>query len=283
MLVPALVLAQQPISAGGDLRLEILDGEDGVNIIKKKTAVKPVVLVKDKNNLPIAGVPVIIGLGLAGVFDGGGHEATVVTNANGIATAPSFHATTTGQLQISVRASYQGQTATATIRQTNFKTVADALKAGKQPGSSQSGTQAGNGGSSAGQMASSAVASSGGHGALIAVAAVGVAGAGAAGAYEAGLFGKTSTTTISADSCSQSVVNSLISALNSYSSACTNSGAACASAASNFANAMGGFCAACGVNNLSQYLGTSVSSYTSAFQAEGASSSSISNLGGNCR
>jgi len=91
-LIPSLVLSQQPVGGmrNSDFKINILDGEDGVNIIKKKTAVKPVIEVRDKDNLPIAGIAVGIGIGLYAVFEDGSHTATVITNSNGIATAPNL-------------------------------------------------------------------------------------------------------------------------------------------------------------------------------------------------
>src|SRR5439155_20668973 len=41
------------------LTIKVLEGEDGVNIIQKNTAVKPVVEVRDRNNLPVAGATVV--------------------------------------------------------------------------------------------------------------------------------------------------------------------------------------------------------------------------------
>src|SRR5215470_15695980 len=49
-----------------DLTIKILEGEDGVNIIQKKSAVKPVVQVVDKNNLPVAGATVVFALPSSG-------------------------------------------------------------------------------------------------------------------------------------------------------------------------------------------------------------------------
>jgi hypothetical protein len=46
-------VAQKPV-----LKIVVIEGEDGVNIIDKKTAVKPIVEVRDQNDLPVAGVPV---------------------------------------------------------------------------------------------------------------------------------------------------------------------------------------------------------------------------------
>ena len=104
------------------LRIEVLQGEEGVNIIKQKTAVQPVVQVRDQNNLPVAGATVIFLLptsGASGTFVGGGNVATVVTDAAGRASAALNPNNVAGPLKITVNASFQGQTATTTIAQTN--------------------------------------------------------------------------------------------------------------------------------------------------------------------
>lgn len=290
LLVPALVLSQQPVGgmSAADFKITVLDGEDGVNIIKKKTAVKPVIEVRDKNNLPIAGVAVVIGLGAFGVFDSGAHSATVVTNANGIVTAPEFRPLTQGPFNIQVQATYQGQTQTALIRQTNFKTVAQALKAGKTPGSSTSqadnASQASNASQagSAGQaVAASTGAAAGGHGLLIAGIVVGGLAAAGGAAYATGALGKIGG---GSSSCDVSVTNSLSSSLQTWDNACvsTNS-SACATAATNLANAFGNFCQACGVSGLNQYTNGSVSADAAAFTSEGATSSSVSNFTSHCQ
>lgn len=41
------------------LHITVLEGEDGVNILKTKMAVKPVVEVRDRNNLPVSGAAVV--------------------------------------------------------------------------------------------------------------------------------------------------------------------------------------------------------------------------------
>lgn len=258
LLIPSLTWPQQPVGGLGnaDFRITVLDGEDGVNIIKKKTAVKPVIEVKDKNNLPIAGVAVVIGLGAAGVFDTGSHEATVTTNANGIATAPEFRPVVKGSFEISVRATYQGQTATAAIHQTNFVTVADALKAGKTPGSPQANnaTQ-----SNFGPQQASSAASGGGHGALVAVLAVGGAAAGVGAAYAAGVLGKKSdpgasstsgSTTAGTPSSACNVdTQQYMAAYNSVVSTCgtvaTTPSQACITAINNAATVTSNACGAC--------------------------------------
>jgi len=160
LLIVLAVIAWQPphlfalAQAGGvappvvpDLQIVILEGEDGVNIIKKKTAVKPVVEVRDKNRAPgaaiiaggVAGVVVLFVLpesGPSGVFANGARWTRAVTDANGRAVAGEIRPIGKGSFKVEIRASYQGQTVTRTITQTNFSTIAAAHKAGKTPGSS---------------------------------------------------------------------------------------------------------------------------------------------------
>ena len=126
-----------------DLQIVVLEGEDGVNVIKNKTAVKPVVEVCDKNKAPgiavLAGVVVLFVLpesGPTGVFANGARWTSVTTDANGRAVAGAIRPVGQGPFKIEIRATYQGQYVTRTISQTNFSTVAQALKAGKTPGSS---------------------------------------------------------------------------------------------------------------------------------------------------
>lgn len=105
-----------------ELKIVILEGEDGVNIIKKKTAVRPVVEVRDKNNAPVSGAAVVFLLpqhGAGGTFATGGKMMTVVTDSSGRATAGAFQPSGTGQFKIQVTASHQGRTASQTIAQTN--------------------------------------------------------------------------------------------------------------------------------------------------------------------
>jgi hypothetical protein len=127
---------QIPAPAQADtaaLRIVVLEGEDGVNIIKKKTAVRPVVEVRDRNNSPVAGAAVTFLLpnfGPTGNFAQGGKVFTTVTDATGRATASSFQPSGAGTFQINVSASYQGQRGTTTISQTNFMTAAAAAAGG---------------------------------------------------------------------------------------------------------------------------------------------------------
>jgi len=124
LLIVLAVIAWQPphlfalAQAGGvappvvpDLQIVILEGEDGVNIIKKKTAVKPVVEVRDKNRAPgaaiiaggVAGVVVLFVLpesGPSGVFANGARWARAVTDANGRAVAGEIRPIGKGSFKI---------------------------------------------------------------------------------------------------------------------------------------------------------------------------------------
>jgi hypothetical protein len=135
-------LAQDPpaqtVRAGAsDFKIVVLQGEDGVNIIKKKTAVKPVVEVRDRNNAPVAGVSVAFlapGEGASVTFAHGAHLMTVITDAAGKATIGAIHPVGTGAFKIAITASLHGQIATAAIAQTNYLTIAAATAAGAGTG-----------------------------------------------------------------------------------------------------------------------------------------------------
>jgi len=166
--VLSIVLLGGPIVsfAGADgLKIVVDAGEDSVNIVRQKTAVQPVVEVRDRNDVPVAGASVVFKLtGNAARFATKATNLTVTTDAAGRATTTGLQAVGKGAVQIQGQATYQGEVATATIGQTNFATVAEAAKAGRAASGSQSGTNG----------ASQAVAQGSNHIGLIA------AGAGAA-------------------------------------------------------------------------------------------------------
>jgi hypothetical protein len=135
ILAAAVLGAQQPHNPASEseLRIVVLEGEDGVNVIKKKTAVRPVVEVRDRNNSPVAGAAVVFLLpqyGPSGTFASGGKMMTVVTNSAGRATAGVFEPVGAGQFKMSVTASYQGHTATTAIAQTNTAGAAAGVSGG---------------------------------------------------------------------------------------------------------------------------------------------------------
>jgi hypothetical protein len=129
-LTVALLVSSQLIVAQTELKIVIIEGEGGVNNIKKGTATKPVVEVRDRNDKPVAGAAVLFALpdlGPSGTFTNGSRFLTVTTDANGRAAATSFRPNNVvGQFKIDVRATYQGQTGSATITQTNALAAAAA-------------------------------------------------------------------------------------------------------------------------------------------------------------
>jgi len=153
----------------GALRIIVLEGEAAVNVIQQGTAVAPVVEVRDRNNLPVAGAVVQFTIArtsnaAVGTFANGQTTLTVTTNAAGRAAASQLQAVGRGALRIQVEARFQGQVASATITQTNVATAAEAAQARQAPQQatgSSAGTAAGAGGavaSTAGVIAGAAAA-----------------------------------------------------------------------------------------------------------------------------
>jgi hypothetical protein len=149
ILAAALVLLST--SAGAQpagntaLRIVVVEGEDAVNIVQQKTAVAPVIEVRDRNNLPVPGALVTFSIqsGNAATL-GGASTLTVATNAAGQAAVTGLTPTAAGAFQIQVSAAFQGQVATATIAQTNVMTAAQAAAASAATGGA-SGSSAGGG------------------------------------------------------------------------------------------------------------------------------------------
>jgi hypothetical protein len=168
-----LVAAAGQISA---LRIIVLEGEDAVNIINQKTAVAPTVEVRDRNDLPVAGAVVLFALrGRGGAsFANGARQVSLTTNSLGRATVSELTPIGKGTVEIQVSASFQGQTATATIHQTNFATATEAAKAGKMP------TQAGQS-ATTGTTSTTTAAGGAAGGGLSGLAIAGIIGGAAAG------------------------------------------------------------------------------------------------------
>jgi hypothetical protein len=101
----------------------------------RKTAVAPLVEVRDRNNNPVSGVAVTFAVqgGKAAAFQGGAATMTVATNAAGQAVAAGFTPLTAGAVNISVEAAIQGQVVTAAITQVNVMTAAEAAAARPAP------------------------------------------------------------------------------------------------------------------------------------------------------
>jgi hypothetical protein len=169
---------QAPPQAGG-LRIVVIEGEDAVNIIQQGTAVLPIVEVRDRNDLPVAGATVVFSIGGGGgaTFAGGATSLTVTTNAAGRAAVTELNPVTNGSFQINVEASYQGQTASTSISQTNVPTPADAAALGAG-GAAQAGAAggAGAGGGGLSGLAITGIAAGAAAGTLVGLNAAGVIG-----------------------------------------------------------------------------------------------------------
>jgi hypothetical protein len=150
LLFTLLVAPAQP--AAGQLRIVVIEGEGAVNIVQQKTAVAPIVEVRDRNNLPVAGATVTFTIqgGKTAAFAGGSPTLTVTTNAAGRAVAAAVNPLGSGTVQIQAAAAFQGQTAAATITQTNVLTAA---QAGASAAGSAGGGAGGGGGIGGGTIA----------------------------------------------------------------------------------------------------------------------------------
>jgi hypothetical protein len=119
------ITAQQSKSAL--LEIVIFEGDGAINNIKKRTSREPIVEVRDENHKPVAGAIVSFTLsdsGPGGTFVNGSKLFTITTNEAGRAAATSMRANgVAGSFNIRATASYQGQTATGKIAQTNAKVL----------------------------------------------------------------------------------------------------------------------------------------------------------------
>ncbi len=126
-LVLLLSLPFSPLAAAqtapANLNLVIVEGDGAINNIRQRTAREPIVQVEDENHKPVAGAVVVFLLpnqGAGGTFANGSHSLTVITDERGRAVARGLRPNTAqGQFQIHVNVSYNGQTASTTIKQTN--------------------------------------------------------------------------------------------------------------------------------------------------------------------
>jgi len=116
------------------LNLVVVEGDGAINNIRLRTAREPVVQVEDENHKPVAGAVVVFQLpnqGAGGTFADGAHSLTVFSDSRGRAVARGLRPNTgRGQFQIHVNASFNSQTASAVLTQTNVLSAAGAAVAG---------------------------------------------------------------------------------------------------------------------------------------------------------
>ena len=136
--VSAVVLAVCTLSAwlsaaataaaqGPGLRIVVLEGEDGENVMERGAEVPTLVEVRDASDQPVSGASVFFVLGEGGTatLNAGLQQVALTTNALGQA-AVMVNPVAAGAVELSVTATFANETATARIVQTNFATDADA-------------------------------------------------------------------------------------------------------------------------------------------------------------
>ncbi len=135
-LVGALTLpAQQaaPVQAT-PLTVNVIAGEGQQNSIRKRTAVAPVIEVKDADGKPVVGAEVVFQLPLAGpggMFNGWLRTQTVRSDAQGKATVQGYAPNTEeGRFTIKVTVTSGSQSGSAVISQTNGEPGKDELMPG---------------------------------------------------------------------------------------------------------------------------------------------------------
>jgi hypothetical protein len=130
---------------GAALKIVVIEGEGAVNVIQQKTAVAPVIEVRDRNDQPVSGALVKFAIQKGKASFGGVRTLTVTTNGAGRATAAGLTASGKGALQIAASAAFQGQTAAATIAQTTVATAAEASSIASGASAASAGGGAGGG------------------------------------------------------------------------------------------------------------------------------------------
>jgi hypothetical protein len=126
-LQPGTLATDADNDAPGDsgFHLVVISGNDGINVLKKKMTVRPVVQVLDGSDHPVAGAVVIFTAPSSGAsvrFDGDTRSAMLVSGSDGRVTVAGLTAVNTGSFVYRIRAVYQEQEATATVAQTNVAT-----------------------------------------------------------------------------------------------------------------------------------------------------------------
>ena len=121
LIIPAALAQNVPAL----INIVVVEGEGAVNNVRQRVARDPVVRIEDENHRPVAGAAVAFTLpisGASGEFAKAGKTATVMTDQQGLAAAPSLKTNqVAGKLQIYVTASYRGLRARALINQVNVE------------------------------------------------------------------------------------------------------------------------------------------------------------------
>lgn len=153
---PAAHAAQNAALPKSGLTIVVVEGEDAINVIQQKTAVAPIVEIRDRNNQPVAGATVRFTINGGRATFNGARTITVTTDASGRAAVSGLTPTGSGAFQITASAAFAGQSAAVTIAQVNVLTAAQA--AGAAGASSAGGAAGGAGGASGGGLSFTTIA-----------------------------------------------------------------------------------------------------------------------------
>jgi hypothetical protein len=114
---------QQTEVAPPELTIKVLQGQNAVNVINKRSRSEPRIQVTDEQERPVSGIMVIFTApesGASGTYADGSRRLIVYTDTDGYAIARGFTPNTTaGSFSITVDASFRGLAARANITQTN--------------------------------------------------------------------------------------------------------------------------------------------------------------------
>jgi hypothetical protein len=145
-----------PLSSGAEgqesaitepkLKIVIVEGDGAINNVRQRVSREVIVQVEDENRKPVAGAAVTFLLpvrGPGGMFAQGGTTLNVTTDSLGRAAATFNPNNLAGTFKVDVSASFQGQTTTTAVSQTNGLATAAAGSSGT---SGTAGTAAGAGG-----------------------------------------------------------------------------------------------------------------------------------------
>jgi hypothetical protein len=128
--------ATPQVDAKAALSVEIIEGQNAINNITRNTAYEPVIEIRDAGGRPVPGANVTFTLpavGPSGVFTDGSKTLMIQTDASGRATARGLRPNNqVGQFDIRVTASFQGQSASVNITQTNAAPAVSTTKSGKK-------------------------------------------------------------------------------------------------------------------------------------------------------
>jgi hypothetical protein len=118
------------------LTVQVVEGQNAINNISRNTAYEPVVEVLDAAGKPVAGASVsfvLPSIGPGALFPDGSRTLMIQTDATGRASGRGLRPNNqVGQFEIRVVASYQGQSATAIVTQTNAAPVVTSSRSGKK-------------------------------------------------------------------------------------------------------------------------------------------------------